>query len=959
MIHLTSMSIILAVIALQLLHTNAHRQLLCGDAPDAGLYSAPLLLLQLDLKNDLLEAFSSTGQRVIRAGVDAFLKKEEVPAAGPMRHLRFSRADVNDRPREVAEQFLADNGGLTDSVDRNGALVADLMQRMHEEMAAVCREEELDFDLNEGEPRGGSTGGGGVAGEMMGEYSSGTRRAAGRGAESAERGSIAAPPEKGRVLAPTRVPPHLWSAYTSEGSIPVVHWYFNESTEGNLTKSGPAQGIGCRVHTHSSAPLNNGPGRSQNAAYEANERYYTPDYYRAQLSKAHDRDVGGWGYGCTDGFLYTALDHFAIPAPNAVDGDMDDSRGGGGGTLRGKQVGVIGSARPWYEMISVAEKAEMTTVIEYHAISPPDGSVFVEATVEGQVVSVPLRDKLKYVTPREYNLQQQRVGQKNAGGGGGRKEHPGEKARAFGGEEQRDVQFDVILSISSLEHDGLGRCGDPVDPDADLRSMSKTRQMLSPEGLLFLAVPIGRDCVMWNAHRVYGRTRLQRLLEGWTVVGFFGDYGQGKYNPPCSPAASAEKQRSDPEALLWATVDAASAVRDCELRRVNGPSLDALMGYPGSFQPVIVLRVAQVPVTHSLRTPRPPRSLSGRPANVPLHEKATVKEEEIDSDGPSSWMGGSIDVPLPPREFTNTPQPPVIVTSDELYIRFYVPNGFPAQHAAQNVLLQACRQCQARVEANPGKGSNPALCKRSCNTSADVVARLVMNVAEHRLDATLRAQTGSGAFAANGTYLPAKEGHVIVHLQQPASRLRVLSRGSAWESVREACLASPHLEQCEHDDALPAAHTHMSEAAVRAREQCDHSVVGITIGHDLCSSASVQLLEPAHTTPNQARPRSLQHVRWFEIMREHRYVNILFLDMGYFAITLSWICNMENLDPSLNILRRSVFFTADVETYAALVAWRPALDLHVVLHEFAPSSGSVMEFGEMDYNRLMLYVITS
>jgi hypothetical protein len=78
--------------------------------------------------------------------------------------------------------------------------------------------------------------------------------------------------------------------------------------------------------------------------------------------------------------------------------------------------------------------------------------------------------------------------------------------------------------------------------------------------------------------------------------------------------------------------------------------------------------------------------------------------------------------------------------------------------------------------------------------------------------------------------------------------------------------------------------------------------------------------------------------------------------MGYLAITLSWICNVENLDPSLDILRRSVFFTADIEAYTALVAWRPSLDLNVVLHEHAPSSDSGMAFGEMDYNRFMLYV---
>jgi hypothetical protein len=65
--------------------------------------------------------------------------------------------------------------------------------------------------------------------------------------------------------------------------------------------------------------------------------------------------------------------------------------------------------------------------------------------------------------------------------------------------------FDAVISISSVEHDGLGRYGDPLNPRADLDSMHTllTRHM-NPGGLLFLAVPVGRDRVVFNLHRVYG-----------------------------------------------------------------------------------------------------------------------------------------------------------------------------------------------------------------------------------------------------------------------------------------------------------------------------------------------------------------------------------------------------------------------------------------------------------------------
>ena len=54
--------------------------------------------------------------------------------------------------------------------------------------------------------------------------------------------------------------------------------------------------------------------------------------------------------------------------------------------------------------------------------------------------------------------------------------------RAFFASKERPETFDVILSISSFEHDGLGRYGDPLDPDGDLRSMKEAAQILRPGG---------------------------------------------------------------------------------------------------------------------------------------------------------------------------------------------------------------------------------------------------------------------------------------------------------------------------------------------------------------------------------------------------------------------------------------------------------------------------------------------
>jgi hypothetical protein len=84
------------------------------------------------------------------------------------------------------------------------------------------------------------------------------------------------------------------------------------------------------------------------------------------------------------------------------------------------------------------------------------------------------------------------------------------------------AQFDSALSISSFDHDGLGRYGDPINPDGDLVAMDTVRNVVKEGGVLFLTVPIGPDVLVWNLHRRYGAVRLPLLLRGWEQVEVVG-----------------------------------------------------------------------------------------------------------------------------------------------------------------------------------------------------------------------------------------------------------------------------------------------------------------------------------------------------------------------------------------------------------------------------------------------------
>ena len=81
-----------------------------------------------------------------------------------------------------------------------------------------------------------------------------------------------------------------------------------------------------------------------------------------------------------------------------------------------------------------------------------------------------------------------------------------------------NIKTDIAFSYSSFEHDGLGRYGDPIDPDGDFKAMQEAWDRLKEDGLLFLGVPLGKDCIYWNANRVYGSIRLPLLLKGFHVI---------------------------------------------------------------------------------------------------------------------------------------------------------------------------------------------------------------------------------------------------------------------------------------------------------------------------------------------------------------------------------------------------------------------------------------------------------
>lgn len=63
-------------------------------------------------------------------------------------------------------------------------------------------------------------------------------------------------------------------------------------------------------------------------------------------------------------------------------------------------------------------------------------------------------------------------------------------------------RFDLALAVGSLEHSGLGRYGEALDPWADLVAMARIRCLLKPGGRAFVAVPTAKlDGIVYNSFK--------------------------------------------------------------------------------------------------------------------------------------------------------------------------------------------------------------------------------------------------------------------------------------------------------------------------------------------------------------------------------------------------------------------------------------------------------------------------
>lgn len=141
-----------------------------------------------------------------------------------------------------------------------------------------------------------------------------------------------------------------------------------------------------------------------------------------------------------------------------------------------KKVVIIGSEMPWIEAIVASKYPESITTIEYGKINS----------------TIPY---LRTYTPNKF----------------------AEIAI------DKKIEFDFAISYSSLEHSGLGRYGDELNPNGDIEASEEVWCMLKKKGLFLIGLPYtNRSFIRWNADRNYGPERMKYMAANYEQLEFFG-----------------------------------------------------------------------------------------------------------------------------------------------------------------------------------------------------------------------------------------------------------------------------------------------------------------------------------------------------------------------------------------------------------------------------------------------------
>jgi SAM-dependent methyltransferase len=94
-----------------------------------------------------------------------------------------------------------------------------------------------------------------------------------------------------------------------------------------------------------------------------------------------------------------------------------------------------------------------------------------------------------------------------------------------------DGSVKSLSCLHTVEHIGLGRYGDLIDANGDLKAMGELRRVVAPEGHLLFVVPLGDPPTVYlNAHRTYQPDQIMEAFAPMQCLDFQNLHGAGCFH---------------------------------------------------------------------------------------------------------------------------------------------------------------------------------------------------------------------------------------------------------------------------------------------------------------------------------------------------------------------------------------------------------------------------------------------
>jgi ubiquinone/menaquinone biosynthesis C-methylase UbiE len=115
-----------------------------------------------------------------------------------------------------------------------------------------------------------------------------------------------------------------------------------------------------------------------------------------------------------------------------------------------------------------------------------------------------------------------------------------------------DNSIESLSCMHTLEHVGLGRYGDRLDPQSDLQAARELQRVLKPKGQLLMVLPLNRNPkVVFNAHRLYSYEQVISMFSGLKVKEFSAIFCNGPICKNIQPTEITSSPDEDTTGLFW------------------------------------------------------------------------------------------------------------------------------------------------------------------------------------------------------------------------------------------------------------------------------------------------------------------------------------------------------------------------------------------------------------------------